>query len=66
MLNMLISRNFGKKSLSFENTITITVWKLREFSLTKNISSNQLFSNLFSKTVTFTKFLPKMHERAFS
>ena len=29
----------------------------------KNISSNQLFSNLFSKTVTFTKFLPKMRER---
>ena len=31
----------------------------------KNISSNQLFSNLFSKTVTFTKFLPKMSEREF-
>ena len=31
----------------------------------KNISSNQLFSNLSSKTVTFTKFLPKMHEREF-
>ena len=28
----------------------------------KNISSNQLFSNLFSKTVTSTKFLPKMWE----
>ena len=25
----------------------------------KNISSNQLFSNLFSKTITFTKFLPR-------
>ena len=33
------------------------------YSHQKNISSNQLFSNLFSKTVTFTKFLPKMHER---
>ena len=31
----------------------------------KNISSNQLFSNLFSKTVTFTKFLLKMREREF-
>ena len=30
-----------------------------------NISSNHLFSNLFSKTVTFTKFLPKMREREF-
>ena len=31
----------------------------------KNISLNQLFSYLFSKTVTFTKFLPKMREREF-
>ena len=31
----------------------------------KNISSNQLFSNLFSKIVTFTEFLPKMREREF-
>ena len=29
----------------------------------KNISSNRLFNNLFSKTVTFTKLLPKLHER---
>ena len=29
----------------------------------KNISSNQLFSNLFSKTVTLTNYLPKMRER---
>ena len=28
----------------------------------KNISSNQLFCNLFSKTITFTKFLPKMRD----
>ena len=31
----------------------------------KNISSNQLSSYLFSKTATFTKFLPKMREREF-
>ena len=31
----------------------------------KNISSNQLFSNLFTKTVTFTEFLLKMREREF-
>ena len=34
--------------------------KTRNSLSQKNISSNQLFSNLFSKTVTFTKFLPKM------
>ena len=32
---------------------------------TKKNSSNQLFSNFFSKTVTFTKFLPKMRESEF-
>ena len=29
------------------------------------ISSNQLFTNHFSKSVTFTKFLPKMRESKF-
>ena len=38
-------------------------WKI--YSHWKKISSNQLFSNFFSKTVTFTKFLPKMHESKF-
>ena len=34
-----------------------TVWKNEKFSLTKKkISSNQLFSNFFSKTIAFTKF----------
>ena len=37
-----------------------TVWKNE-----KKISSNQLFSNFFSKTVTFTKFLPEMRESKF-
>ena len=31
----------------------------------RNISSNQLFSNLFSKTAIFTEFLPKLREREF-
>ena len=31
----------------------------------KKISSNHLFSSFFSKTVTFTKFLPKMRESEF-
>ena len=37
------------------------MWKFTE----KNIPSNQLFSNLVSKTITFTKFLRKMREREF-
>ena len=54
------------------NSVEITelyshsVEKLEIRSHQKNISSNQLFSNLlFRKTVTFTKFLPKMREREF-
>ena len=40
--------------------------KMRNSLSPKNISSNQLFSNLlFRKTVNFTKFLPKMRERDF-
>ena len=42
-----------------------TVEKRIILSHQKNISSNQLFSNLFSKTVTFTNFLPKLSEREF-
>ena len=36
-----------------------TVWKMKTFLSLKKISPNQLFSDLFSKTVTFTNFLPK-------
>ena len=32
------------------------VWKNEKLTLTKKISSNQLFSTFFSKTITFTKF----------
>ena len=42
-----------------------SVEKQEILSHQKNISSNQLFRNLFSKTVTFTKFLPKIREREF-
>ena len=42
-----------------------SVEKQEILSHQKNISSNQLFSNLFSKTVTLTKFLIKMREREF-
>ena len=42
------------------------VWKNEKFTLTEKImSSNQLSSNFFSNTVTFTKFLPKKSESKF-
>ena len=51
--------------LSFFHTHS-TVWKNEKFSLTeKKFSWNQLFSNFFSKTVTFKKFCPKKREREF-
>ena len=43
-----------------------SVEKNEKFFLTeKKISSNQLFSNFFSKTIAFTKFLRQMCEREF-
>ena len=58
MRSMEIMKNYSHK-----------VWKNEKFSLTeeKN-SSNQLFSNFFSKTrktITFTKFLRKKCGREF-
>ena len=61
ILRVLTKINFLK--LSF-NTVH-SVEKREILSHRKNISSNQLFSKLFSKIVTFTKFLPKMREREF-
>ena len=42
-----------------------TAWKNTKLSLTNFFSWNQLFSNFFGKTVTFTKFLAKKCEREF-
>ena len=42
---------------------SVEKWKI--YSHWRKISSNQLFSNFFSKTVTFTKFLSKKCEREF-
>ena len=39
--------------------------KMKNFLSLKIISSNQLISNFFSKTVTFTKFLPRKCENKF-
>ena len=58
--------NSGKIDFTeIANATEITVWKNEKLSPTRNISSNQLFSNWFSKTITFTKFCPKMREREF-
>ena len=67
LLKKLISRNFCFVKLEFRylcvpiHTVEIT----EIYSYWKNISSNHLFSNFFRKTVTFTKFLPKMRESEF-
>ena len=61
-----ISRIIHESNEMFCICITLHIVEKEEIlSHQKNISSNQLFSNLFSKTVTFMKFLPKMREREF-
>ena len=57
--------NFGQ-IFNFWNHSVHNVEKREIFFHQKNISSNQLFSYLFSKTVIITKFLPKMREWEFS
>ena len=64
---------FFLRRIQFHEKFTFT--KLREqchsvekreiLSHWKKISSNQLFSNFFSKTIAFTKFLRKKCEREF-
>ena len=46
-----------------ENSVLCyTLWKILHNVEKRKISSNQLFSNFFSKSLTFTEFLPKMCE----
>ena len=45
--------------------ISHSVKKREIYSHQKNISSNQLFSDFFSKNVGFTKFLPEKCESKF-
>ena len=54
-----------KRMSCFSTLCVCTVWKNGKFSLTQNIfrQINSLVTYLFSKTVTFTKFLPKLRER---
>ena len=66
--NFTISWFDGKKfawQWIFHFSTLCSVEKQDILSHQKNISSNQLFSDLFSKTVTFTKFLPKISESKF-
>ena len=68
LVKPLFSRNFCVKSvresLQFPHTqrYGTQCGKTKNLVSPKNISSNQLFSNFFSKNATFTKFLPKMCE----
>ena len=43
---------------NFYNVHSVVNWK--KYSHQKNVSSNQLCSNFFSKNIAFTKFLPKI------
>ena len=47
------------------NVKTPLCGKMKHYSHRKNNSSNQLFSNFFSKTVALAKILPKMRESKF-
>ena len=59
----LDSRNNFQKGLN--SWFTCHTGNYGNYSDWKNISSNQLFNNFFSKNVTFTKFLPKISESKF-
>ena len=48
-----------------DDVIKFHTVEITENSHWKIFSSNHLFSNFFSKTVTLTKFLPKMRESEF-
>ena len=52
----------GSQYFLFFHTVTAQCGKMKNLVSPKNISSNQLFSDFFSKNVTFKKFLAKMCE----
>ena len=60
----MISRNITGDLNDLNKVLThsVTVWKNEKFTHPKMFSSNQLLNNFVSKSVTFTKFLPKMCE----
>ena len=61
VLNALISRNICDNQVRTHGMHAVhnVTWKNEKLSPIENISSNQLFSNFFSKNITFTKFLQK-------
>ena len=59
LVKTLLSRNFCKRSLTVNFPHTCIVEKREILSHWKKNSSNQLFSDFFSKTIAFTKFLRK-------
>ena len=63
LVKPLLSRNFCQKCVieNFHNFHTAKSTVKRDH--TQKFPWNQLFSNLFSKTFTFTKFLPKLNAR---
>ena len=60
LIKTLLSRNFCQNCVVRHSVVISEIYSHR-----KNVSSNHLFSNLFSKHVAFTKFLPKMRESKF-
>ena len=58
----MVSRKNGSVRVFLRNFHSVSVGKWKIYCHWKKISSNQLFSNFFSKHVIFTKFLPKMCE----
>ena len=55
------------EKLEMATSVIPTVWKNEKFTFIEKIfrQINSLVTYLASKTVTFTKFLPKMREREF-
>ena len=62
---LLIWRKNSVRCFSFFHTVLHTVEKWKIYSYQSFFPSNQLFSNLFSKCVAFTKYLPKKRESNF-
>ena len=61
--DVMISRKFKKKMQSLK--CTIVRGGMKKLLSSKFFPSNQLFSDLFSKCVAFTKFLPKKCDSEF-
>ena len=57
------SKSAEKNGFTTSYVVVSQCVKMKILLSLKDIPLNQLFSNLFSKTDTFTKFLPKLHER---